>query len=173
MKIKKKTYVIGIALLLSTLLLFVPVQPAKAQFVLAYTFSPDNYGNAISIITLYLDGVHNGSMYWDSDIYPTKINTLTREVFENDNLTLDISCWLNATYAGVASLAEGKNVIRHNVSVRVVNGTEIFSKQNGTCTSELDYYAPMYHYQYQINLDFLPVSGQIYTVTVIYEVFGM
>ena len=170
---KKKIAILSLVMMVIFGLGFVSIPKAKAQFVLAYDFSPDNYGNAISIITLYLDGVHNGSMYWDPDSYPTKTNTLTREIFVGDNLTLDISCWLNSTYAGVATLEEGKNVIRHSVSVVHSNGTEIFFKQNGTCTSELDYYSPMYHYQYQINLDFEPSAGIVYTVAVIYEVFGM
>ena len=172
MKNKKTLYVIGIALLLSTLLLFVPVQPAKAQFVLAYDFSPDNNGNAIALLRAYFDGDYNGTMYADPDSYPTITTTATLEVIEGTSISLQIGCWLNSTYADVGSLEEGRTVIRHNVSVLATNGTEIFSQQNGTYYSSTDFLDPMYYYEYDMLLDFVPVSGQVYTVIVIYEVFG-
>ena len=175
MKNRKKAYVIGIALLLSALVLFVPTQPAKAQFVLAYTFSPDNYGNGISYISAYFDGDWNGSMYKDPynfDI-PPETTTNPMETFEGTNITLGVFCWLNGTYAGISSLVEGKTVLKHNVSVLHSNGTVIFSQQNFTYISGADSLAPMYFYRYDVILDFAPVSGVVYTVTVIYEVFGM
>ena len=173
MKNRNKGYVIGIALLLSTLLLFVPVQPAKAQFVLAYDYSSDNYGNAIAYICAYFDGDFNGTMYYDPDSYPTSTGINPLETYEGINITLAVFCWLNGTYAGVSSLAEGQTVIKHNVSVALTNGTVIFSQQNFTYNIGGDGNAPMYFYRYDIDLDFEPLSGQIYTVTVIYEVFGM
>ena len=173
MKNKKFGYVIGIALLLSTLVFFVPTQPTKAQFVLAYTFASGNNGNAISFINAYFDGDYEGTMYNDPDIYPTVTYTPTLEVNASTSISLRVGCWLNSTYAGVASLAEGQTVIRHSVSVLSSNGSVIWSQQNFTYQSGVDALAPMYHYDYDVTLDFVPVSGVVYTVTVIYEVFGM
>jgi len=173
MKNRNKGYVIGIALLLSTLILFVPVQPTQAQFVLAYTFSQDNYGNAIQLIRAYFDGEYNGTMYADPDSYPTITTTPTLETFAGTNITLEVGCMLNTTYADVSSIAEGKTVIKHNVSVLSSNGTVVFSQQNFTYVSCTDFLAPMYYYDYVVILDFTPLSGVVYTVTVIYEVYGM
>jgi len=173
MKNRNKVYVLSIALLLSTLVFFVPVQPTKAQFVLSYDFSPDNYGNAIAYISAYFDGNWNGSMYKDPDSYPDDTTTNPLETYEGINITLAVFCWLNGTYAGISSEAEGKTVIQHNVSVACSNGTVIFSQQNFTFNIGMDGYAPMYFYRYDVILDFVPVSGQVYTATVIYEVYGM
>ena len=173
MKNRNKAYVISIALLLSTLVFLVPVQPAKAQFILAYTFSPDNNGNAISFINAYFDDDYVLTVYNDPDIYPTVTYTSIAEVNASTSISLRVGCWLNSTYAGVASLAEGENVIRHSVSVLSSNGSVIWSQQNFTYQSGVDVLAPMYHYDYDVTLDFVPVSGVVYTVTVIYEVFGM
>ena len=176
MKNKKTLYVIGIALLLSTFVLVVPIQPAKAQFVLAYDFSPDNYGNAIAYITAYYDGAWNGSMYKDPDSYPFDTTTNPKETFEGINITLAVFCWLNGSHTEISSIAEGKTVLRHNVSVLMTNGTVIFSKQNFTYVIGADGFGDsgeMYFYRYDVVLDFVPISGEVYTITVIYEVFGM
>ena len=173
MKNRNKIYVIGIALLLSTLVFFVPTQPTKAQFILAYTFSPDNNGNAIAWINVYFDADWNGTVYYDPDSYPTAEATNPMETDEGTSISFRVSCWLNSTYAGVSSLAEGQTVIRHSVSVLHANGTEIFFKQNFTYYAGIDGLAPMYNYFYDVTLDFVPVAGVVYTVTVIYEVFGM
>lgn len=173
MKNKKTVYVIGIALLLSTLIFFVPIQPAKAQFVLAYDFSEDNYGNAIQLIRAYFDGDYNGTMYADPDSYPTLTTTPTLETTAGSSIVLEVGCVLNTTFADVSSIAEGLNVIRHNVSVLSSNGSVVFSKQNFTYVSCTDFLDPMYYYDYTVTLDFTPLSGVVYTVTVIYEVFAM
>lgn len=175
MKNRNKIYVLGIALLLSTLVFIVPIQPAKAQFVLAY-YSPDNYGNAIAYISAYYDGEWNGSVYKEPYQFPSDTTTNPMETFTGTNITLAVFCWLNSTHAGVSSVAEGKTVIRHNVSVLVSNGTEIFSQQNFTYVIGVDGGGPdedFYFYRYDVILDIVPVSGQVYTVTIIYEVFGM
>jgi len=172
MKNRNKIYVLSIALLLSTLLLFVPVQPAKAQFVLSYDYSPDNFGNAIAYIHAYYDDDWNGTLYYDPDSYPGDTATNPIETYEGTNITLAVFCWLNGTFADTASVAAGKLVIRHNVSVLMTNGTVIFSQQNFTYVIGADF-APMWFYRYDVILDFVPVSGQTYTVTVIYEVYGM
>ena len=172
MKNKKIAYVLGIALLLSTLVLFVPIQPTKAQFVLAYTFASGNNGNAISFINAYFDGDFEASVYNDPDIYPTITYSSTLEVNASTVISLRVGCWLNSTYADVSSLAEGQTVIRHSVSVLSGNGSVVFSKQNFTYQSGVDALTPMYHYDYDVTLDFVPLSGTTYTVTVIYEVYG-
>ncbi len=173
MKTKNKLYAWVLLMAIVLGLGFASIQPTKAKFVLAYDFSPDNDGNAVAYINAYFDGDYNGTMYNDPDSYPDATPTPTLEALEGTVITLRVGCWLNATYADVGSLAEGRNVIRHSVSVLAVNTSVIWSQQNFTYFSGTDALAPMYFYDYDVILDFVPVSGQVYTVIIIYEVFGM
>ena len=152
---------------------FASIPPAKAnpQFVMAAYTYPSNNGNAISYITVYIDGVANGTMYYNPDSYPTSTGVSPLEVTGGVNLTLGVFCWVNSTYVDISSLAEGLNIMKHNVSVVCSNGTEIFSKQNFTYITGTDANTPMYFYRHDVILDFVPQDGEVYTVTVVYELF--
>ena len=166
-----KKAIASIAIIVTLLILAVPIQPVKAQFVIAaYTYPTDN-GNGIAYIQAYVDSVYNGTMYYNPDSYPndTAINPL--EVEAEVNITLAVFCWVNGTFTGISSLAEGLNIIRHNVTVTCQNGTTIFSQSNFTYITGSDGSAPMYFYRYDVILDFLPVYDEVYTVTVTYEVY--
>jgi len=170
-----KRKIITVALLglfICSLLILVPVQPVKAQFVLSVDY-PDDNGNGIYYIWAEFDGEFNATVYYNPchPSYGTATNPLETQV--GVNITLAVFCWLNGTWADIASLVEGKNVIRHSVAVSMANGTTIFSQQNFTYITGTDGGSPMYFYRYDVILDFVPEMGQIYTATVTYEVFGV
>ena len=171
MKNKKTLYVIGIALLLSTLVFFVPTQPAKAQFVLAdYTYPPPN-GNGIAYIKAFVDGEYAATMYNNPDSYPTATPTNPLDIDAGVAIRLELECWINGTFVDISSLSEGRNVMRHSVIVTLVNGTTVFSQQNFTYVTGTDAFAPMYNYKYSVILDFVPENGEYYTATLTYELW--
>jgi len=140
------------------------------KFVIAYDFDTSKNGNYIAYITAYLDSVPNETIYRNPISYDSP-GTNPLEVEAGVNITLSMECWLNATFTGISSLAEGLNIIRHSVVVTCINGTTVFSQQNFTYISGLDAFAPMYIYKHQVILDFVPERGDYYTVIVTYEVF--
>ena len=173
MRLRTKLFAWVAVMSLVLMIGFSTIPPAKAQFIIAdYTY-PSNNGNGIAYIHAYLDGAFNASMYKNPDSYPGEEVTNPLEVESGVNITLAVFCWLNGTWAGIASLVEGKNVIRHSVTVSVTNRTTIFSQQDFTYIIGTDGGAPMYFYRYDVILDFVPVMGEIYTVTVTYEIFGV
>ena len=87
------------------------------------------------------------------------------------NITLVIQCWLNGTIVGADTVAEGKNIIRHNVTVTSTNHTIMFSQSNFTYSWGIEYDDDLFLYEYWVELDFTVAVGEIYTVTITYEVF--
>lgn len=145
---------------------------ATAQFVLsAYTYDETTDGHYIAYIQGYYDGALNATMYYNPTSYPNDTAISTLETFVGTNVTIAVFCWLNGTSAGIASLSEGLNVIRHNMTVINTNGTTVFSKQNFTYNTGLDSYAPMYFYRHDVYLNFTFVLGEIYQVIITYEVY--
>lgn len=170
---KNKNKIIGlvsIAFVLSMLVVAIPQVKANPQFVLAYDYIlPD--GNGVSQISVLIDGVQNGTMYYASDPYPTYTADNPKDIDVGVNLTLIVRSWVNATFCDIATYAEGYNIIRHSIVVTCTNGTTVFSQQNFTYWSGTDYYDPMFHYEYWVYLDFVPTYGEVYTATVVYELY--
>lgn len=103
-----------------------------------------------------LDGVVNSSLDIDTTV---------------SNITLLIECWLNSTTYGVSTVAEGANIIRHNVTVTNRNSTIVFAQSNFTYIVGSDYGDGLFLYQYSVLLDFTPRTGNIYTTVVTYEIY--
>jgi len=131
-----------------------------------YTYCTD--GTGFSRIDAYIDEVFGQTMY-DYDGDGNSILEIDDSV---TNITLLVDCWLNATALGISTLLEGKNIIRHNITVTSINGTSVFSQLNLTYISCADYGANVFLYQYSVYLDFTIVYGEIYTVILIYEIFA-
>ena len=147
------------------------VQPAKAQFVIAYDYDTSKDGNYMAYIIAYVDSVPNGTVYYNPTSYPDNTAIQPLDIQAGVNLTLAVFCWVNGTVTGISSLSEGLAIMRHNTTVICSNGTSVFSQQNFTYIIGTDGGAPMYFFRHDVILDFIPVSGEIYTVTVTYEVF--
>lgn len=130
-----------------------------------YTYAED--GTGFSKIDAYVDEVFSQTMY-DAD---GEDNSILNINGTSTNITLLVDCWLNSTTYEISTLAEGKNIIRHNVTVTSINNTIVFSQANLTYISSADYGDNVFLYQYSVQLDFTVVYGEIYTVIITYEIF--
>lgn len=125
-------------------------------------------GTGFSKIDAYLDEEFAQTLY-DLD---EGSNPVLDIYATTTNITLLIDCWLNSTAFGISTIAEGKNIIRHNITVTATNGTVMFSQNNLTYVSGIDYGDNVFLYQYSIQLDVTPIIyGNIYTVLLTYEAF--
>ena len=131
------------------------------------TFTYPENGTGFNKIDAYVDEVFTQTLY-DMDGGADSILSIAESV---TNITLLVSCWLNSTTYGVSTLAEGKNIIRQNITVTATNRTIVFSQNNLTYISATDYGDDVFLYQYSVQLDFTIISGNIYTVVLTYEIY--
>ena len=86
-------------------------------------------------------------------------------------IKLRVYSWINSTFLNLSDTTEGKLYQQHNVTV-TNQGNTIFHQQNISWFYDDDSIdPPMWFYGYEVVLNFLPVSGEIYIVTVTYEVY--
>ena len=161
----KKT-IAGILVLLTLGLLFVSVPPARARFALSSWDFPDEYGQGIDTITV--EGNSTGSWVSVGNYEYDEASVLDW----NASVAINLKCWtwFNSTLTGASSTNDGKNYQRHNVIVTAL-GVTVFSQQNFTYSNVYTEEAPMWYYVYEVVLNFLTVAGNIYVVTITYEVF--
>jgi len=162
---KKKISVLVI--LAVSMMLVVSVPTAKARFVLAEWDFPDEYAQGITFFNIYENSTGSWVQVGGNWRY---YETSNLEWYANASIKL--TCWtiFNHTLTGAVSIADGKDYQKHNVTVTNV-GTTIFSQQNFTYNTGQDLGDGIYRYAYDVVLNFKPESGQIYVVTVTYEVF--
>ena len=73
---------------------------------------------------------------------------------------------------GISSLAEGLNILRLLVNVTLTNKTNIYSHENMTYQVGVDTYAPLYWFQYGLELDIMPlIMSEIYTIQISMEIY--
>lgn len=135
--------------------------------VIDSTFTYPQDGMGFDKIDVYVDEVFAQTLY-DMD---QKTNPALYVNVTASNITLFIDCWLNATTCGITTVAEGQDIIRHNLTITATGGTVVFSKENLTYITGADYGANVFLYQYSILLDFALVSGEIYSITITYDAF--
>ena len=170
-KLKKHRVLSAISLIALVSLLLVATPQRGAAFVLAYDYDPANNGNYIAYIGAYIDGVSNGTVYYNPVSYPNS-TAVSLEVERGDNLTLAVFCWMNNTQVGASSLADGLRYIRHNITISTPTNQSVFSQQNFTYILGTDGNDPMYFYRHDVILDFDFTDGEIYTVVISYEVYS-
>ena len=145
------------------------IQPAKAnpQFIISSWEYPDEYGQGINLFAFYENStgawVEYGDAYEPDQSYIVNWNT-------SGSIKLRCYAFLNSTLTGAIDEDDGKNYLRHNVTVTSA-GQSIFSQSNFTYYNFADILDPMWYYGYEVVLNFLPLEGQVYIVTVTYEVF--
>jgi len=139
------------------------------KFIISGWSYPDEYGQGIESIEIFenstgiWDQVNGGYGYEDN--YAIEWNTSIA-------IKISVWTWFNSTLTGAIDENEGKNYQRHNVTVTNTNGTVVFSQNNFTYAySDDSIDPPMWFYEYEIVLNFLPEMGEIYTATITYEVF--
>ena len=170
---EEKAETVIVFVLLFSLLLITTPQNVSSQFVIASWDYPDEYGQGIESLEVFSN--QTGSWLpanWAGDA--------EREYFEssdfdwNASIFIKLSCWtwFNSTLTGATDWEDGENYHRHRVDVTTINGTVVFSQQNFTFASAFPAIdPPMWYYEYEVILNFLPIAGEIYTVIVTYEIF--
>jgi hypothetical protein len=141
----------------------IPTKTEQSKFIIASWDFPDEYGQGIYAMRVY----ENSTGSWVN--VGGWIEYYEEAVFEwNEGVGIKIQCdsMLNATLTGAGSSSEGKNYLRHNATVTDRRGSVVCSQQNFTYLDDIDY-----SYSYEVILDFLPVSFESYTVTILYEIF--
>jgi hypothetical protein len=175
---KKKAFsIIVILCICLSLLVFVPQAKANPKFIIADWDDVDEYGQGINAFSIYENSTGswvwyygwNGTVALDANYNVTSFTTSFNWTI-GLGIKLLVGCWLNTTQTGVTDEAEALNVIRVNCTVSALDGI-VWSKDNMTFSYKLTIYHPMWYMVYGDTLEVLPAQGNVYTVTVTYEVF--
>ena len=167
----------GIIITLLAIIMVVAVQPAKVesiqkanpQFVIASWDFPDEYGQGIEGFEIFENST--GSWVQVGGYHPYD----EAQIYDwNVSVAIKLICYtfFNSTLTGASTSAEGKNYQRHNVTVTDLADVIVFSQQNFTYVSvDTGIDPPLWFYGYSVILNFLPTYGEVYTVTVSYEIY--
>ena len=158
-------------------LVAIPTQPATeteeigtSKFIISGWDFADDYGQGIDYVKIYenstvfwlpIDSIYHQYDYYDNNVF---------EWNQSVGVLLGVHSYLNKSLTGASSVEEGKNLIRHYIAVALTNGTVIWSQQNITYFSGVPFgWAYSYVYEVILGAEFL--AGNVYTVTITYEVF--
>jgi hypothetical protein len=149
-----------------------PPLPAKAQFVLASWVYPDEYGQGLYQIEVDENSTGTWMEYGEGGFYEAG-DSLLFDWNASVGIRLVVYSRLNSTLTGISDKDEWGPYQRLNVTVVQNNGTGtiVFSQQNITTFYSSSAFGEIYRYGFMFVLEFLPDWGEIYTVTVTYEVF--
>lgn len=165
---KKKLGVASVCLLLVSLLIVTAPQPVRsAQFVLASWDYPDEYGQGILGVIVYENST--GAWVFLENVGYDESSTV--EV--NDSLALKIVPFfvINHTFHELTDIAEAKAIIRGSIEMTLL-GETLFSQTNMTYSDTGDVGATCWWLSYYVIAPIILLSGQIYTVTVTYEIYS-
>lgn len=128
--------------------------------------TPTN-GSGFSTIDAYIDEAFTHTFY---DIVTGYNSTLVIDSSVT-NITLVVECWLNGTAFDIATVSQGVNQLRHNVTVTNLNNTIMFAQSNLTYVWGIEYGDGLFLFQYWVQLDFTVVMSEIYKTIISMEVF--
>lgn len=169
-KFRKMVTAITLMAIIGVLIIATP-EPVRsqAQFVISSWDFPDEYGQGIHAIV----GYENSTGTWEIIPYFVYNYNYEDNIFDINatgaGLMLRVWTEFNSTHVGVDDSEEGKLYHQHHIIVTNATHT-LFEQQNFTFNSVSDG-TPVYDYFYDIIFGFIPVFGQIYTVTVTYEIW--
>lgn len=155
-----------IVLMLSIIFIGVSPQVRGTRFILASWSYPDDYGQGIEKIRVYENTT--GSWLAVDDFYYYDSSIV--EWNASEAIKLRTFSYLNASYLLIDYPAEGQLIQRHNVTVTDSFDTVVFSQQNFTYAGGSSS-GVMFYYYYEVVLNFLPEYGEVYTISVTYELF--
>lgn len=172
--IEKKRLVAGILIItFFSLLLVVTPQARGVQFYISTDGwdYPDAYDQGIH--TWYAQSNRTGSwVTYEAHNYLESYGAVEWNV--SQTIRMVVWCSVNYTLLGLsdtdAHLIAGRNYIQHNVSVVDQFGTNVFTQQNFT----FDYnesYSGIFWYRHYVILDFVPIEGEYYTVTLRCQIY--
>lgn len=175
---RKKAIALLIAILtISLMVVHVEATPTttvneQAQFTIASWDYPDEYGQGMFKILVFENSTESWVQVGNWLYY---YNSTSFDWDPGVGIKIRVLTTLNSTLTGASDVEDGRNYFRHNVTVTessMFGATEtVFSQQNFTSSGEPDEEGDLYFYDYAVVLNFIPLSGNIYTVTVTYEVY--
>lgn len=178
MKARKTTYALLVFAMLSIMLLSITPQHTQgtikrenSTFIISSWDYPDDHGQGIDRIDIYSN--ETGSWVDTGFDFDYDGSNLV-EFNATDNIAIRLSVWsfFNSSWFGDMDNITGRNYQRHNITVVNNNGTEVFSQQNFTYTTVNTFlYAPLFHYAYYVDLDFILEMGEIYLIDLRYELY--
>jgi len=143
-------------------------EPAK--FIISEWVNDDGYGQGISGIYMHQNSTGSWLPFTSpAFLYSTDPNVVTVNV-SDCALRVGPTFTLNHSLHSLANIAAGLNIIRSNVSVYNME-VLIFSSDNITMVSGGNQIPTTYWYYAYAEFDFLIVAGEIYMVTITYEVY--
>lgn len=176
---KKTLTAVMVVTVLSVLLIATP-RPISAKFVLSGWSHPDEYGQGIEGFLIYENSTGSWLGWDDPDSGDPEYYTYddAEEHYFEWNVSvfikLRVVTWLSSTLLGLtgeeAHHSDGIPYFRHNVTVTTL-GQTVFARDNFTYVLGSSEFTPMWLYQYDVILDFVPLEGYTYTVTITYEVY--
>ena len=169
---KKKLISTLVILSCISLMLIVTPQVKGVQFYIA-GWSQDEYGQGPE--SYYLQSNRTGSWVtieygsWDDDpgaVFPVRWNI-------SQVMKITLYSTMNSTLLGLTNTTDlilGQNYIKHNITVTDQWGAEVFSQQNFTCDYN-ETYGDLFWYRHYVILNFLPLEGEFYTVTIRTQIY--
>jgi len=169
---RQATIAILISAIICTMLLVnIPETRAQPVFIMSGLDDYDEYGQGIDYVSFYENST--GAWVLVESVYTATGNIIV-EWNTSIGIYISVATWYNSTFTGATDTINGTKYLKHTISVINSNGTNVFSQNNFTYASVNDFLnPPMWRYAYYVIVGFLPAMGEIYTVTVTYEVFGV
>lgn len=146
------------------------IEQERPKFIISGWDYPDSYDQGIEAIEIYENSTGSWSIV-DTVFYDASQAECTFDWDVGVGIRLEVFTYLNSTLLGLGSRVTGRLYQRHYVIVTDSSDTTVFSQQNFTYQYSNEDNWPMYYYQYQILLDFLPLIAEIYTVEIMYEIY--
>lgn len=145
------------------------------KFVISQWSYPDQYGQGMEWFYLY-EKTYGGAGY-ELKYFINYYNDTSQISWNSSTgMKLKVACWLNSTLTGSSGLNDGKNHLRHNITVRNGYGIVVWNQDNFTYEDGDDTInPPLWRYVYYVEIpeDTLSHTGitGMYTITVTYEVW--
>ena len=170
-----------LGLFICSMLILVPVQPVKAQFVIAYTydseagngFEYDDYGQGF-----FLYHPMTNYTYPDWNLHPDYVDNYffnqSPYVHEWDvgyAIGIRVLAWLNSTLTGATDLTDGQSYMMVNATISSISG-ELDSIENITPFYQSTSKDPiMWLYGFDAFFNVIAEASLTYTVTLTYQVY--
>ncbi len=176
MRVRTKLIAWAIILLTVTAIGFSTIPTAKAQFVIAGSNFPDEYGQGIKTIYPYENSTGSWVAIVEGEVltFPEDNNVTNIELnyTANTAIQLLIGGSINHTFHGLSTFQEALNMMRLNLTVTVA-GSVVWSQNNLTWGGGVFFNdtASTWRTHYEVIINVLITSGTIYVITITYEVF--
>ena len=180
-KNKRKLTVVLLGLFICSMLIMVPVQPAKAQFVIAWTyddpvqtgFDYDEYGQGF-----YIYHLMTNYTYSDWNLHPDYVVThyFNRSSYLHEwdvgyGIGVRFWVWMNSTRTGATDLTDGQSYMMVNATISSISG-ELDNIENITPFYQSTSKDPiMWLYGFDAFFNVIAESSLTYTVTLTYQVY--